>query len=240
VQLASRQERHPEVTTVHSPRTAGLAALIVLAVGALTGCDDPTPTTAPVAPAASAPTPVPEPVRTPSLSLPPPQDPRVDDSPAGVPASDHTTDAQVPPEPVCPGPPGAPDIPDISATVGGGDPVEGRIGSFTIRTCSTMGSADIVGGDPDTPLMARQGGALVVTITAPWHVVRWAGSDRAVDGDAANTRPPVHLPDRPRSFTLGVPPRSGDSILDLDLELVSDDGRAVASIPVSFLVRVAP
>lgn len=240
---AGRGERQPEVTTVHSARTTVIAPLIALALFALAGCGGPSPSTgpvAPVAPAASAPSQASEPARTPALSLPPPQEPRVDASPSGGPTPVPGADARFPPEPACPGPATAPDVPDISASVGDGDPVPGRLGSFSIRTCSTSGASDLVGGDPETPLLAQPDDELVVTVATPWRVAQWAGSDRPVEGESANTWPLAPLPTLPRSFTLGLPPRSGDSILSLDLELVSDDGRAVASIPVSFLVRVAP
>jgi hypothetical protein len=248
-QHARGVERHQAVTTAHTSRIAALAIATTVALVTVAGCDGPaaTSTTAPPgAPGASAPSvdatssPVVEPARTPRLSLPPPQEPRLDTPPADAPTRVPTTDGRFPPEPACPGPQAAPGIPPIVATVGDGDPVTGRIGSFTIQTCATTGTGDVVGGDPETPLVAAPSDDIVVTVAAPWHGVQWEGSDRPREGDAANVWPPVRLPERPRSFTLDVPPRNGDSILTLELLLVSDDGRAVASIPVSFLVRVQP
>lgn len=159
-------------------------------------------------------------------------------SPATTPVP--TTEAAFPPSPTCPAPERGPGQPVVTAAAGGGAPVPARLGSYTIATCSSVLSADSVAGDPDTPIVVAPSDQLLVEVAAPWRVAQWQGSDVPVRGDAANVWPPVALAERPRSFTMGIPPRTGRSILTLELLLASDDGRAVGTFPASFLVHVEP
>lgn len=96
----------------------------------------------------------------------------------------------------------------------------------------------MAGGTPTPAIPAAPGDEILVTITEPWRIAQWSGWDVPAEGEGANTWGPTILAERPRSFTVGVPTRHGDSVLTLELLLVTDDGRAVATIPASFLVRV--
>ena len=144
------------------------------------------------------------------------------------------------PSPKCPGRTTASEPPAVVASVGVGPKVAGQIGSYTITTCSTTGSADMAGGNPTNAVDAKPGDELAVSVGTGWRIIRWEESDDPVAGDGTTTSQPVNVPEGTRAIRVAVPTRDGSSIVWLTLTMVTDDGRAVGTFPVAFLVRVRP
>jgi len=128
--------------------------------------------------------------------------------------------------------------PAVAASVGDGPAIAPTQGSYTTVTCSTTGSYDADPPSPELPLLAKQGDDLRFTVPTGWRFVRWGGSGAPLVGDGADTWPPTDLPDRPRSISVPVPLRLGDSIVGLSVVLISDDERAIVKLGLQVLVRV--
>jgi hypothetical protein len=79
---------------------------------------------------------------------------------------------------------------------------------------------------------------LRLTLPHGWRFVHWEGFDRPAVGEGANVLLPVDLSDRPASIEIPVPTRPGDSVVGLDLTVITEDERAVAQLSVAVLVRL--
>jgi hypothetical protein len=144
----------------------------------------------------------------------------------------------VAPSPECPAPAYAVEPPNVAASAGGRLAVFATRGSHTVVTCSTSGSSDASPTSPTERLEARRGETISLSLPADWRFVHWEGSDAAAVGEGANVWQPTDLPDPTRSFELPVPNRTGDSIVTLDVVVVSLDRHVVMRISIQVLVHV--
>ena len=142
-----------------------------------------------------------------------------------------------PPSPACPAPDQAVGAPFVMASIGEGPGIEATVSSFVVTTCSTTNVSDAV-VEPSVPLRAGPADRLRFTLPEAWRFLHWEGFDRPAVGEGANVWPPVDLADRPASLEIPVPARAGDSVVGLDVTVITEDERAVARLSIAVLVHV--
>ena len=161
--------------------------------------------------------------------------------PLGAPAEPSASSAAAPspePTPRCPSPSQAVQEPTVWAAVNGEAKVATTPGSFTVATCTTTRTDDRPAPEPTTPLSARPGQSIELSVPPGWRFLSWQGSDSGVDQEGANVWPATSLPGEPSTVRLPVPDRNGLSQVLLELTLSGEDGHAIAHLGVAFLVQV--
>jgi hypothetical protein len=172
------------------------------------------------------------PVATPDLT-PVPGSPSIEPTP--VPQDINQLEL---PTPACPSPGTAGEPPAVRVAIGGAAPIIATPGSSELRTCSTVGTSDATGEDPKVGVTAHAGDKLTLSGPAGWSILAYQSSDHPAGGEETNPRPLVILPAASTSVQLLVPKRSGRSIVDVVLAVVSDSGQVVGRIDARFQVKV--
>lgn len=207
-----------------------VTGLVLVAVAAVLACaPSPSPSPAPHASSPDAPSPmaaaetivVPTPVPAPSAD-------------AGQVDAEFT-----PPEPACPAPDGGVGPPrSVDVTNDKGEGLRTAMGSDEARGCGVIGIGDAAPPEYEAWFDVLGPDHLRFEVESGWGIVFYRPSVATGDGEVLHGGPGVVVSGAPEFVVVPTPTGSGDAVVALDMWVVRDDGKVVARIAPSVLVRV--